>query len=122
MRTLKEQQGMTFLGYVIVLGIIGFFAMIVLKLVPIYLEYQSVLTALNSVESQPATSSPASIRSSIQKNLDVNSVTVVNSRDFKVKRDKGTTRVHIAYNAETRFISNVYFLVKFDASVELGGT
>lgn len=122
MRTLKEQQGMTFLGYVIVLGIIGFFAMMVLKLVPIYLEYQSVLTALNSVESQPASSAPASIRSAIQKNLDVNSVNVVSSKDFKIKRDKGATRVQIAYNAETQFISNIYFLVKFDASVELGGT
>ncbi len=81
-----------------------------------------MLTALNSVESQPATSSPASIRSAIQKNLDVNDVNVVSGKDFKIKRDKGSTRVQIVYNAETQFISNVYFLVKFDASVELGGT
>ena len=113
---------MTFLGYVIVLGVIGFFAVMVMKLVPIYLEYQSVVSALKSVESQPATSSPASIRSAIEKNLNVNDVDVVKAKDFKIKRDKGTTYVQIAYNAETRFISNIYFLVKFDTSVELGGT
>ncbi|MDX1454173.1 MAG: DUF4845 domain-containing protein [Gammaproteobacteria bacterium] len=117
----RQQRGMTFLGYIIVLSIIGFFALLVLKLVPIYLEHQSVVKALRSVADQPATSSPASVRSTIQKNLDIDNVSVVKAKDFKIRRASGVSEVYIEYEAETNFAGNVYILVKFSESVEMGG-
>lgn len=122
MRKLQTQQrGMTFLGYVIVLGVIGFFAIMIMKLVPIYIEHQAVVAALNAVSQQPATSTAQNIRSSIDKRFAVDNVTVIKASDFRINRAKGKTVVSIDYEAKTSFIGNLYLMVKFSESVELKG-
>lgn len=122
MRKLQTQQrGMTFLGYVIVLGVIGFFAIMIMKLVPIYLEHQSIVAAMNAVSQQPPTSTAQNIRSSIEKRFDVDSVKVIRAADVKIRREKGKTVVAVDYEAKTPFIGNLYLMVKFSESVELKG-
>lgn len=118
----QRQQGMTFLGYVIVLGIIGFFAVMAMKLAPIYLEYQSVVRIMNNVaQESPAATPPRSIRDSIQKQFDVNNIDRVSGSEIEVKRDKGTTIISIDYEARTKFVGRLWFLMLFDHSVMLSG-
>lgn len=118
----EQQKGMTFLGYVIVLGIIGFFAIMAMKLAPLYLEYQSVVKIMNGVAQEAtAASTPASVRSTIQKRLDVNNITRINAKDFAIKRDRGTT-LSIDYEARTQFMGNLWFLLVFEHSVALRGS
>src|SRR3546814_17701607 len=52
-RMKRTQGGMTLIGFVIVLGVIGFFAYIGMKLVPIYSEYYAVKQALKGLQEQP---------------------------------------------------------------------
>lgn len=118
----EQQKGMTFLGYVIVLGVIGFFAIMAMKLAPLYLEYQSVVKIMNGVAQEAtAASTPASVRSTIQKRLDVNNITRINAKDFVIKRDRGTT-LSIDYEARTQFMGNLWFLLVFEHSVALRGS
>lgn len=118
----KRQKGLTFLGYVIVLGVIGFFALMAMKLAPLYLEYQSVVKIMNNVaDSTPPTASPVAIRDTIQKRLDVNNIERVKAKDFKVSRDKGAPQVSIEYEARTSFVGNLWFLLLFEHSVTLRG-
>lgn len=118
----QEQKGMTFLGYAIVLGVIGFFAVMAMKLAPLYLEYQSVVRIMNNVAEQNAsTTSPAAIREAVQKQFYVNNIDRVTSKDIVIKRDKGTTVMSVDYEARTRFAGSLWFLVVFDHSVTLRG-
>lgn len=118
----KNQKGMTFLGYVIVLSVIGFFAIMAMKLAPLYLEYQSVVKIMNNVaEESTAATPPATLRDTIQKRLDVNDINRIKARDFKIERDKGTTRLSISYEARTQFLGNLWFLLTFEHSVDLRG-
>lgn len=118
----QRQKGMTFLGYAIVLGIIGFFAIMAMKLAPIYLEYQSVVRIMNNVAQQSAaTTPPRAIRDSIQKQLDVNDIDRVKASQVEVRRDKGTTTISIEYEARTKFAGSLWFLMLFDHSVNLSG-
>lgn len=116
----ERQKGMTFLGYVIVLFIIGFFAIMAMKLAPLYLEYQSVVKIMNNVAQENVTS-PNAIRATIQKRLDVNNISRVSSRDFKIARDKGTIVLSIDYEARTKFVGDLWFLLVLDHSVTLRG-
>lgn len=118
----SKQSGMTFLGYVIVLGIIGFFAVMVMKLMPLYLEYQSVSSIMEQVSTEPASISAVALRSTIQKRLEVNNIDRIKAADFKIRRSKGVTEVSIQYDAETPFMGNLYFVLKFDKTVELTGS
>ncbi|MDX1442441.1 MAG: DUF4845 domain-containing protein [Gammaproteobacteria bacterium] len=118
---MKQQKGMTFLGYVLVLGIIGFFAIMAMKLTPLYLEYQSVNNVMQGITKEPQTITPQALRSTIGKRLNVNNVNRVEAKDFKIRREKGRLVVSIAYNAETKFVGNLFFLVKFENEVEITG-
>lgn len=117
----QRQQGLTFIGYVIVLAIIGFFALMAMKLTPLYLEYQSITSIMNSVSKEPSNITPAALRGTIQKRLDVNNVNRVEAKDFRIRREKGRLIVRIEYNAETNFVGNLFFLVKFENEVEISG-
>lgn len=118
----QRQKGMTFLGYVIVIGIIGFFAVMAMKLAPIYLEYQSVVRIMNNVAQQsPSGTPPRAIRDAIQKQFDVNNIDRVKGSEIEVKRNKGTTTISIDYEARTKFAGRLWFLMLFDHSVNLSG-
>ena len=118
---IKRQQGMTFFGYVIVLAIIGFFAIMGMKLTPLYLEYQSVNNVMQGITSEPQNISPQALRSTIGKRLNVNNVNRVDAKDFKIRREKGRLVVSIEYEAETKFVGNLWFTVKFQNQVEITG-
>ena len=45
----KKQRGVTFIGWCIILAIIGFFVLITLRLFPLYNEMFEVITAMKSV-------------------------------------------------------------------------
>lgn len=119
----KRQKGMTFLGYVIVLAVIGFFAIMAMKLIPIYLEYQSVVKIMNGVAAESGASTPpASIRSTIQKRLDVNNIERITAKDFELKREREGTTLSVDYEARTQFAGRLWFLLTFDHSVMLRGS
>lgn len=116
----NRQLGMTFLGYAIVLAVIGFFAIMAMKLVPLYLEYQSVVRIMDgTAEENGPNTSPAALRSTIQKRLDVNNIDRLNARDFRVVREKGVVELSVEYEARTKFMGNLWFLLEFNHSVAL---
>ncbi|MEC9315391.1 MAG: DUF4845 domain-containing protein [Pseudomonadota bacterium] len=47
---MKNQRGMTLIGWVIVLALIAFFATLAMRLVPMYQEYYGVLQIMNDME------------------------------------------------------------------------
>ena len=62
MRSRKHQQGMTAIGWLIVLVLIGFFVLLALRMVPAYMEYYKVVSSLSSLEKESGFSSPYEIR------------------------------------------------------------
>ncbi len=117
----KQQQGMTFIGWLIVLGLIAFFAILVLRLVPSYLEYFKVESTLESLKNEPDITgkAPAEIRSLISRRFSVNDVEHVTARDVKVTRDGGRTIISIKYEVRVPIMGNVDAVTKFDKSVEI---
>ena len=122
MNSSRKQSGMTAMGIVLMLAIIGIFAITAIRLTPVYLEFQSIATIMNGITTEPKNSSPAQLRGTIEKRLDVNNVTVVTPKDFKFSKKTGVMTVSIEYNAEAPFMSNVFFLVKFNKEVQVTGT
>lgn len=116
----NEQKGMTLLGYVIVLCVIGFFALLLVRVAPLYLEYRSVVTIVDAVADEATAEwTPAMIRNTIQKRLDVNNIKRIDSRDFVVSRDRGGATLSIDYEARTGFIGNLSLLMEFEHSADL---
>ena len=87
----QYQSGMTGLGWVIVLGLIGFAAMITIKMVPIVMEGITVKRHVESLQQVPLITkmSKAEIRNLLQKRFDVDDVESVKRKDIKIERKPG---------------------------------
>jgi hypothetical protein len=103
---------------------IGFIGIFGFKLAPIYMEYNSVNSALTTVSKQITTGeTPAQIRSNISSLFDVNSINVIKPEDVEIKQDPDTKALvmNLDYDARTNFIANVDLVVHFEKSYTAGG-
>jgi|SRR5690606_16986101 len=112
----SKQTGMTMIGWIMTLVVIGFFALFAIRLIPVFLEYQAIASTMNALTEEPA-SSAVDIQRSIDKRLDVNAVDVVKARDFKISKSETGLEVSIEYDAQTDFIANIDLLVHFEKTV-----
>ena len=115
----KRERGMTTLGFLIMVAFLGLFAFAGIRLTPVYLNYMKVAGVLNGVleEFDSQNASRSAILTSISRRFDVESVSVITSRDVKVTNDNGGYLVEAKYDHTTPYISNIYFTVRFDKTV-----
>ncbi len=116
-----RQKGMTAIGWLLVLGLIAFFTLITLRLLPLYLEYAKVAAALESLENEPGITrkTRAEIVKMVQKRFDVNDVMNVSPKELKISKDKGVMTVSIDYERRENLISNIDVVAKFDKKIEV---
>jgi len=116
-----RQRGMTFISLLLLVIIIGFFALLLLKLGPVYLENYTVKTVLQNVGKEPflASQPAAKIRSQVSNRLYVNEVRRLGTKDIKLKREGQVVTISIDYEVRKHILGNVEALVSFAESVEL---
>ncbi len=122
MTNLHKQKGMTAVGWLLVLGLIAFFTLIVLRLAPMYLEYSKVESVVDSLKDEPgiASQSRAQILKLVQKRFDVNDVRTVDPRTaLKVSRDKGVTTVRVEYERREHLMANIDVVGTFDKEIRI---
>jgi hypothetical protein len=115
----SRERGMTTLGFLILATFIGLFAFGAIRLAPVYLNYIKVAGVLDGVYEEFDSQNPsrASIRTSINRRFEVESVSVITNRDVKVTADNGGFLIVAQYDHTTPFIGNLYFTVRFDKQV-----
>jgi len=119
-----RQRGITFIGLLFVLVVLGFVAYIVMKLVPVYIESFKIDTAMNSVVQEPGIGGMTTkeIGRLFTKRLDIDSVTRItelNYRDYvTITNNQGRVGIDVSYRAETPLFGNVSVVVDFDKHAE----
>jgi hypothetical protein len=68
---IRKSKGLTLIGFVIVLAVVLFFAYAGMRVIPMYLEYQALISAMDKLKNDPAAKSmsPWKIKDSIQRSL-----------------------------------------------------
>jgi len=123
MGTMKihKQRGITLIGFIFVLSFALFIAFIGMKIGPIYMEYYSVVSAMNGVASErgSANLSPYDIRVKVLNRLYVSySAENVKEKHIKLTRKNGV-HLRIAYEVRKPVIGNLDVVAMFDKSVRL---
>ena len=117
-----RQRGMTFLGILVIIIVIGAWVYAGIRLVPKYLEYVRVASTLEKVrdefESNPG-STEFMLRKAIERHFDIEMVTVIDSNDIEIKKDGGSFTLRANYEDTVPLVSNISFLVTFDKTVEV---
>lgn len=121
-----KAKGITLIGFVILLGILGFFAYLAMRLIPMYVEYFGVVKAMEQVRSEPgaAQKSLDEIRRELSLKFDtqyVDSASVPPSA-IQLKREAGGSTLRVAYEKRVSFMYNIDLVGKFDKSINLAGS
>ena len=128
MRALARQNGMTLIGFGIVLVIAGFFAYAAMKLVPCYTEYFGVVKSMKSLQTLPGieTMSIEDIRRHLNVNFDLQYVddSSIPEKNIQLVTKDGQHKLRIFYDKDLPFMYNVDLVVHFDHTEDLmhGGT
>jgi Domain of unknown function (DUF4845) len=117
MRSLTRQNGMTGIGWLIVLGLIGFFALLTLKMVPSYLEFYKVVATLDSITEESGFNSPAEIRSLLDRRFNISYVNTILPKDVIIKSAGQNYSVRAKYDSKVHLFGNVSVLMAFDKQV-----
>jgi hypothetical protein len=118
----RKQSGITLIGFIIVMIVLGFFAYMGMVLGPAYSEYWGVVKAMNFVakEATPNTSDFEELRKGLDRQFNVGYVNSITGKDAKLVRDKTGNLLTIDYEVRKPFVYNIDFVVKFAHSVPLG--
>ncbi|MCR6702832.1 MAG: DUF4845 domain-containing protein [Dokdonella sp.] len=120
-----RQRGITLIGFLFMLIIVGFFAYLAMRLIPAYTEYMGVVKSMELVRNEPnsAQASPEEIRRSLMIKFDTQYVDSqsVPPQAITVLRQGGDATLRVAYEKRIPFAYNVDLVVSFDKSVNLGG-
>jgi len=117
MRSLKRQQGVTAIGWLIILGLIGFFVLLTLKMVPSYLEYYKVVSTLESLEAESGLSTPRDISDLIERRFDISYVNTISHKDVRIQSVGNSYRVTAKYDSKVHLFYNVYVVMAFEKQV-----
>jgi len=117
MKSVRSQQGMSLLSWLVVLSVVAFFASAAFKVLPHYFDNMALEKMITSVETDKA----ANIRtinefySHVSKGMQVNSIRDLNLQDaLKVKMENNEFRAHLKYEKREPLIENIDLVVRFD--------
>ena len=117
----RTQRGMTLVGFIIVLAVVGVFAYIAMKLVPMYSEYYAVKQALKGLQQEPgiANRDPAKIQDLFFRRLYISYAENVKPEHVKIERVDGGWTMSVDYEVRKPLMANLDVVGKFSADEKL---
>jgi len=121
----SKQSGVTLIGFLFIMAIVGFFAFMAMKLFPSYSEYMGVVKAMNQVATEGTNGKTLDdIRRGLMFKMGFQYVddATIKPADITIKRDAGgSSQLQVAYDKDIPFMYNIDFLLHFNKSVPLQG-
>ncbi len=121
----SKQSGVTLIGFLFIMAIVGFFAFMAMKLFPSYSEYMGVVKAMNQVATEGTSGkSLDGIRRELMFKMNFQYVddATIKPANITIKRDAGgASQLQVAYDKDIPFMYNIDFLLHFNKSVPLQG-
>jgi hypothetical protein len=117
----QKQQGMSLIGFLIVLSMVVFFVYVGMRVGPIYMEYYSVKNAMQGIaeEQGSANYSPFTIKDKMLNRLYISySDGNVGLENIKVVRNNGVW-LEVKYEVRKPMLGNLDVIAAFDERVKL---
>jgi hypothetical protein len=118
-----RQRGVTAIGWLILLTPFAILIYVGMRLTPVMMNYMSVARSMNELTSEFAGggATPDTIRSSLQKHFDVDSVDYPAVKDINITRAGQGWTVEAAYYDNAPLFDRVTLQIQFDKTVTVGG-
>ena len=117
----QNQQGMTFIGLLCILALVGMIGYAGIRLSTVYLNYMKVARTLDvtAAEFKSENPDPAAIRISLQRHWQIEDISGVDANDVEIVKEEGAVTMHVVYDDSVPYIANVSLSVHFDKTVKV---
>ena len=109
----SRQQGVTLFGLLFWAVIVGFLALIGMRVLPALNEYFTIKRAINKITSEGST--VPEIRNAFERQKDIEySITSISGKDLQITKENDKVVVGFAYDKEIELMKPVFLLIKFE--------
>lgn len=117
----RRQQGMTFMGLLIILAMAGLIVYAGIRLTPVYLNYMKVAKAMDEARTQfkGDNPDPGAIHTALERHWEIDMIDSPSVKDVEIVKDEGAVTLHVAYDDAVPYIANVSLSVHFDKTVKV---
>jgi Tfp pilus assembly protein PilE len=117
----QGQRGMTFIGLLCILALVGVIGYAGIRLVPVYLNYMKIARTLEvtAAEVKGDNPDPGNIRRILERHWTVEDPTALDLKDIEITKDDSGVSMHVAYDDTVPYVGNVSLSVHFDKTVKV---
>ncbi len=109
----KGQRGVTMFGLLFWAVIIGFLALIGMRVLPALNEYFTIKRTINKIATEGST--VPEIRASFERQKDIEySIVSITGKDLQITKENEKIIVAFAYDKEVELVKPVFLLIKFE--------
>jgi len=105
-----KQRGITFIGLLIIGGVLAAAGVVAAQVVPTVIEYQAVLKAVNKAKQG---STIPEIRTIFDKAASIDNITSLSGKDIDVKKEGDKVVVSFAYQREIHLTGPAFLTLKY---------
>jgi hypothetical protein len=114
LRGMRRQRGVTLFGLLFWAIVVGFLALIGMRVLPTLNEYFTIQKAVNKVAVEGGSTVPE-IRAAFDKQREVEySIQAVTGKDLNITKENDKIVVSFAYDKEIELFAPVYILIKYE--------
>jgi len=117
----RSQRGMTMIGLLCILALVGVIGYAGLRLVPLYLNYMKIARTMEmtATEVKGDNPDPGNIRRILERHWSIEDPTAVDVKDIEITKDDSGVSMHVAYDDAVPYIANVSLSAHFDKTVKV---
>jgi hypothetical protein len=110
----RHQRGVTLFGLMFWAVLIGFGALITMRVLPTINEYYTIQRAVEKIAKEGGTTVPE-IRNAFERQKQIEySITSIEGKDLKITKENEKVVVSFAYDKEIELMAPVYLLIKYE--------
>jgi len=120
---MRKQSGLTMISWIVIIGLVAVQGIMALRIVPVYLNYNSVRTVMDKLPQDPDIKglSVKKLDELFRKRLRINNLYELakNKEAFKFKKIQGGYALIAHYEDKGPIMGNLEFVATFDHEVEI---
>lgn len=114
LRGRRQQCGVTLFGLLMWAIVIGFFALVGMRVLPTLNEYFTIQKAVNKIAVDGGSTVPE-IRSAFEKQKEIEySIQSISGKDLNITKENDKVVISFAYDKEVELMKPVYILIKYE--------
>ena len=116
----QRQQGVTFVGLLVILALVGVLVYAGIRLFPVYLTYMKISRTMQSVAIEfKGSTDEGGIRRALERHWSIEDIYDVDVKDIEIKKEDGVVTMHLAYDDKVPYLGNISLVASFEKTVKV---